>query len=329
MEFLKVSALSKKEKDFTLKDISFIHQKGSKLALIGETGSGKTTLVKIIGGLAQADKGAIFFEGIRVPGTSEKLLPGHPGIAYMSQHFELPTYYRVEELLEYANTLPQQEADQLFEVCRISHLVKRRSDQLSGGERQRIALARILITGPRLLLLDEPYSNLDLVHKQVLQEVIRDVIDRLGVSCILVSHDPMDVLSWSDRLIVLKGGEIVQDGRPDQVYNKPLNTYVAGLLGPYNMLTPDMIQKLDGLQASRLPGQFIIRPEGLFIVGKEKGIKGIVKGGRFFGRFKEIDVVVDEQVLRVQVDNQTFRPGDAVFLGFKKDALISIEPGDR
>src|SRR5580704_11857710 len=155
--------------------ISFSQQRGQKLAVAGATGSGKSTLLKMIAGLVQPDAGRILLEGVRVKGPLETLEAGHPGIAYLSQHFELWNNYRVWEILSYANDLEEEESGELYTICRIDHLLQRRTDQLSGGERQRIALARLLVRPPRLLLLDEPFSNLDRVHKETLQAVVRDI----------------------------------------------------------------------------------------------------------------------------------------------------------
>ena len=116
----------------------------------------------------------------------------------------------MEELLEYANKLPATEAASLYKLCRIDHLLKRKNDQLSGGEKQRIALARLLVGSPKLLLLDEPFSNLDLIHKNILKSVIEDIGERMKLTCMLTSHDPMDTLSWADEIIVRKDGQIIQ-----------------------------------------------------------------------------------------------------------------------
>ena len=176
MALLTVSGLSKDERGKAIvKDIYFTQRVFQKIAIAGETGSGKTTLLKMIAGLVQPDAGEIQFENKRVAGPYEKLIPGHPGIAYLSQHFELRNNYRVEEELEAVNKLTDKEADNVYRVCRIEHLLKRRTDQLSGGERQRIVLAGLLTTSPRLLLLDEPYSNLDAVHRNIIKSVINDI----------------------------------------------------------------------------------------------------------------------------------------------------------
>jgi ABC-type sugar transport system ATPase subunit len=221
--------------EVALKDCEFVLVRGQRLAIAGETGSGKSTLLKTIGGLVAPKKGSVYFEGARVAGPLERLIPGEPGIAYLSQHFELWHNYRVEEVLDYNNDLDPADAADLYRLCHIDHLLHRRTDQLSGGERQRIALARLLVHPPRLLLLDEPFSNLDMIHKRTLKKVIRDIGRRFGITTILVSHDPYDILSWAERIVVLRDGSIVQQGTPREVYERPHDEYVAGLLGEYTL----------------------------------------------------------------------------------------------
>ena len=216
-----------------LKKIDFTLRKSRRLAVVGETGSGKSNLLKIIGGLATPAEGTVWFEGRRVLGPLERLIPGEPGIAYLSQHFELWHNYHVEEVLSYANDLSPEEAAELYRLCHIDHLLQRRTDQLSGGERQRIALARLLVHPPRLLLLDEPFSNLDMIHKRILKKVIADSGVRFGITCILVSHDPHDILPWAHELLVLRDGKLIQQGSPLEVYSRPINEYTAALLGDY------------------------------------------------------------------------------------------------
>jgi ABC-type sugar transport system ATPase subunit len=266
MDFLQVIGLNGR--------ISFTQQKAQKLAIAGETGSGKSTLLKMIAGLAQPAEGEIRFGGERVLGPQERLVPGQPGIAYLSQHFELWNNYRVEEILSYANDLSVGESAALYAICRIDHLLARRTDQLSGGERQRIALARLLVRPPRLLLLDEPFSNLDHIHKSLLKTVIRDIGEKLDITCILVSHDPLDTLGWADEILVLKNADIVQQGEPELVYRQPVNEYVAGLFGRYNLI-----------------GGVFVRPEDLRIVkaGKET-LCGTVESIIFQGSYYEVEV---------------------------------------
>lgn len=321
MAFLKVSGISKKGKrDFVLKDISFTQNRQQKIAIAGETGSGKSTLLKIIGGLSQPDSGKVLFEDKRVEGPEETLVAGHADIAYLSQHFELPGALRVEQVLSYANTLSDEEAHTLYEVCQITPLLARRTDQLSGGERQRIALARLLTTWPELLLLDEPFSNLDMVHKQTLKTVIHDISEKFGITCMLISHDPADMLSWADEILVMKAGQIIQQGKPEAIYHHPVNAYVAGLFGKYNLIDPahfKVLQGLDHFEKKEKGGKLLLRPENLKIRKKDhqnSGIMGKVNGVNFFGSHYEIEVLAFGEKLLIKSEKGDFLKGEEVFV---------------
>jgi ABC-type sugar transport system ATPase subunit len=301
MTFLAVTDIGKRDGDsFFLRNINFIQRKLQNIAIAGETGSGKSTLLKIIAGLSQADSGHVVFKGSKVTGPEEKLVPGHTGIAYLSQHFELPKSLRVEQVLDYANTILEADAQKLFAVCQIDHLLKRRTDQLSGGEKQRIAIARLLIGSPELLLLDEPFSHLDLSHKNILKQVIDDICQRLKITCTLVSHDPADILSWADQIIVLRHGEIIQKGKPEKLYSAPIDTYVGGLLGDYNFIPPDRL--IDFKLAPSRRGVFI-RPEQIKITRKKaKGLKGVAEQCLYFGDHWRLHFIYKETKLTAKAD---------------------------
>lgn len=321
MALLKVAGLGKQEKEkFTVKDIHFVQQPLQKIAIAGETGSGKTTLLKMIAGLIQSDAGEIQFENKRVVGPYEKLIPGHPGIAYLSQHFELRNNYRVEEELEAVNKLSEKDANGLYNICRIEHLLKRKTNELSGGERQRIVLARLLTTSPKLLLLDEPFSNLDAVHKSIIKSVIDDVSLKLKVTCIMVSHDASDILSWADRILVMKDGELIQEGTPEQIYKQPVNEYTAGLFGDYNLISSDNASVLITMPGISMNGkQLLIRPEHFSIdLPGSNNLNGIVQNVLFWGSYYTIDVLVSGQTIRVKANSNQLIKGDAV--GFSLSA---------
>ncbi|HVK49398.1 MAG TPA: ABC transporter ATP-binding protein [Pseudobacter sp.] len=302
MVLLQVSGIHKKnDRGFELKDVSFSQQWYQQIAIAGETGSGKSTLLKIIAGLAQQDAGEVIYDGKKVPGPNDQLIPGHPKIAYLSQLFELPHYLRVEQVLEYANKLTQRSAEQLFEICRITHLLKRRTDQLSGGERQRIAIARLLIGSPGLLLLDEPYSNTDMIHKQLLKAIIEDIAEQLKISIIMVSHDPVDALSWADQILLMRDGRIIQHGMPKEVYRHPVDNYAAGLLGKYNVW-----EDKNGVQR-------IVRPEDLVLSRKHiSDVKGTVQNIIFCGSYYDVEVYTDTRMFTSRMMNLTIEEGDIV-----------------
>jgi iron(III) transport system ATP-binding protein len=187
--------------------------------------------LKIIAGLIQPTSGNVFFQTKRVKGPDEVLLPGHPQIGYLSQHFELLNNYFVHEILDMHAKTTDEDAMHLYHLCKIDHLLKRKTNELSGGERQRIALAKTLISNPSLLLLDEPFSNLDGINKKIIHAVIDELFKEKNLSCIMVSHNPDEILPWADRLMILKAGAMVQLDDPASVQRKPLNPYVADIIG--------------------------------------------------------------------------------------------------
>jgi ABC-type sugar transport system ATPase subunit len=316
MNFLEVHHISKFEGERPiLKDISLVLKPKQKLALMGETGSGKSSLMKIIAGFLKAEAGTVMFEGNRVPGPDEVLIPGQIGIAYLSQHFELRNNYRVIELLEMASQLNDKEAGRIFKICQIEHLLQRMTNQLSGGERQRIALSRLLITKPRLLLLDEPFTNLDTFHKNIINQVIHQISDELGITCMLVSHDPVDVLSWADELILIKDGIILQQGSPKEVYYSPINEYAAGVLGNYNLLNENHASIANELGLGNPGIPLFIRPEQFIISDKkENTILAIVVKILFCGSYLLIHVNSNGTNLIIQTQNQSLSIGDAVYV---------------
>lgn len=331
MHLLQVSDIYRKDQlGFELKPISFTQQRFQKLAIAGASGSGKSTLLRIIAGWIQPDGGQVLFEGKKVKGPNDQLIPGHAQIAYLSQHYELRNNYRVEELLSYANKLTPEQAARLFEICRISHLVKRKTDQLSGGEKQRISLARLLLTMPTLLLLDEPYSNLDLIHTRILKDVVRDLGEELGITCLLVSHDPDDILPWADELIVMKDGAIVQQGPPAELYRKPANEYVAGLLGAYHLFTPEKSKVFSLIPGISNNGKnLFVRPEQFRIVREgTDALKGRVKTVYFGGAYNDVEVEIPGNIIRIRTTTGNYKSGDAVFVSLSSKGLWYMPDGE-
>lgn len=314
MSLLNVSGVSKKTgEDYLLKNIRFIQQHSQKIAIAGSTGSGKTTLLKIIAGLIQPDAGEILLEGAQVKGPSDKLLPGHPQIAYLSQDFELRANYRVKEILEMANKLSYPEAMLVYELCRIDHLLERWSDEISGGERQRIAFAKNLVSSPILLLLDEPFSNLDAIHRGILKSVIKDIEEKLRITCILVSHDPVDLLSWADEIIVLSKGKIIQRGTPKDVYGNPMNEYVAALFGGHNFISHDLVQLFPSL--AQHEGRFI-RPWDFEISDEKGGVEGKIERVKFMGGYFEMEVSLSNSKLIIMT-NRCYEGGRPVYVSLR------------
>ena len=320
MSFLQVDQITKYERGTPiLKSIGFSQKKGERVAIIGETGSGKTTLLRIIAGWTSPDEGAVYFKGERVKKVpDEQLIPGHPGVAYLSQQFELPAHLKVRQVLEYASQLEPEQAARIHEVCRITHLLERKTHQLSGGEKQRIALARLLTTVPELLLLDEPFSNLDVIHKNVLKDVLENLGPELGISCLMILHDPMDSLSWADRVLVMRNGELLQTGTPLQIYRQPIDLYVAGLGGRFTLISAEKAKPLLeqwGLWTDHQA--YIFRPETLTVAANVRSAQGTKVISRiervfFYGGFQDLLVRINELPLLARTTDLSLKAGQEV-----------------
>lgn len=287
-----------------LSEISFVVKYKQHMVIAGETGSGKSTLLQSIAALVQPDQGTLLLEDTPIAGPADKLVPGHPEIAYLSQHFELPKSLRVEQVLDYANLLSKEEAATLFTLCQIDHLLTRKTNQLSGGERQRIALAKLLVTSPQLLLLDEPFSHLDAIHKSTLKAVIENVTNHYNITTILVSHDPSDTLPWAEKVLVLRAGRVVQEGTSAKIYKHPVNAYVAGLFGKYNVIPAGAVNVFAPKTKSRK--DIFIRPEALVIekTNKKGGCKAVVLANSFYGSHYDVTVQINEQVFVVRAEEE-------------------------
>ena len=313
--WLSAEGLCRRHGDRTVVDgVTLRMDRGERLAVAGASGSGKSTLMRMLCGLEQPDAGSVHFGGGRVHGPLETLVPGHPGIAYLGQHFELRKNYRVSDELAAWSLVPPDESDAICEACRIAPYLHRWTHQLSGGERQRIALARALVTDPSLLILDEPFSNLDAVHKDILKEVLLDLQHRIGVTCLMVLHEGADILPWAERLLVMREGRLVQSGRPRDLYFHPLDEDVAGLLGAYDILTaPDVLKAV--VPGAPPPGRLLVRPSSLEVVGRGQGhLDAVVEELRFMGPFQLVLLRVGHERLRIPVTQGSLLPGTVLGL---------------
>lgn len=298
---------------FALNNLSFTQNAEQRIAIIGESGSGKSTLLKIIAGLIQPNSGKIILDNNIVLGPDEKLMPGNKQIAYLSQHYELLNNYVVKDLILFGNKLSDSETDYLLETCQVNHLLERKTNDLSGGERQRLNLCMQLFRKPSLLVLDEPFSNLDLINKNILKDLLSKITHDLKITTILASHEPTDILNWANEIIVLKSGGIVQKGSSSQIYYQPQNEYVAGLLGDYNLLNHHQLKFL--IQQEVKEGKYIIRPQHINIASLEKSkFSGKVSDIVFLGTYSLVKVWVDDFYITTVTTNNELTIND--FAGF-------------
>ncbi|QJD96902.1 ABC transporter ATP-binding protein [Mucilaginibacter robiniae] len=266
-------------------------QAGKITAIIGQSGSGKSTLLRLLYGLLSPDEGQVLFKGERIWGPEEKLIPGHDAMKMVTQHTDdLNPYAKVWDnvavLLPNTNIKGKQEkTEQVLRQLNMFHLANKRVADLSGGEKQRVAIARALVTQPEVLLLDEPFNQVDTTFRDGLQQDIRHIVKQTGLTVIIVSHDPAEVLSMADELVVLKDGEILEAGMPKVLYQKPQNLYTARLLTSCNVLHREEARVL-GIKAQK--EQIVIYPEWAEPSSSGQNIDWAVKEILFKGAYEDV-----------------------------------------
>ena len=230
-----------------IEEVSFNIEKGQNTAIIGESGCGKSTLLKLIYGLYDLNEGEIHWDSKPVLGPKYNLVPGMDEMKYLAQDFDLMPYITVAENVGkfLSNIYPEKKKErvqELLEMVEMTEFADIKAKYLSGGQQQRVALARVLALEPEVLLLDEPFSNIDSFRKGALRRNLFAYLKSKGITCIIATHDSIDALSFSDETIVMKGGEILAHDVSAKIYLKPESKYVGSLYGevneiPLNLLT--------------------------------------------------------------------------------------------
>jgi multiple sugar transport system ATP-binding protein len=238
-----------------VRDVTFSIQKGDIVAIIGESGSGKSTLLKCIYGLLKPDAGEILLNGKKVKGPDEQLIPGNAEMKMVTQDFSLNIYAKVYDNIAsmLANTnvsLKETKTLEVMEQLHIGHLRNKKITELSGGEQQRVAIAKALVSDTKVLLLDEPFSQVDSLLKNQLRADIKKLSKETGLTIILVSHDPTDGLFLADQLLILKDGELLQNDKPSVIYENPSHLYTAQILGNAVVLTAQEASQI-GIQSEQ------------------------------------------------------------------------------
>jgi putative spermidine/putrescine transport system ATP-binding protein len=244
-------------------DINCEINKGEFITLLGPSGCGKSTLLRCIAGLTSVDGGKIRLDG-------EDLLPLSPqkrGISMVFQSYALFPNMTVQQNVAFGLRMQkikgseaEQRVKEVLALVELTDFANRYPQQLSGGQCQRVALARSLVTRPRLLLLDEPLSALDARIRKHLREQIRSIQRELGLTTIFVTHDQEEALTMSDRIVLMNGGKIVQSGAAEDLYTAPADAFAAGFIGNYNLLDPEAASRL---LARPVGSRIAIRPEAI------------------------------------------------------------------
>lgn len=335
----------KKYGDFVaLNGVDLEMKPGEFYTLLGPSGCGKTTLLRMIAGFNTVDGGKIYFDDKLI----NKVEAHKRDIGMVFQNYAIFPHLTVAENVAYglkAKKVPKDEivrrVEEALDLVQIRKLKDRKPNELSGGQQQRVALARAFVIEPSVLLMDEPLSNLDAKLRVQMRTVIKKLQRRLGITTIYVTHDQEEALAISDRIAVMKDGNIMQVGSPEQIYKKPANTFVAGFIGVSNFVECEVKGENPAAAQIEIKGECTLtaglrkpfsgkaiisaRPEQLFF-GEKKGLPGTITLSTFLGDFIEYEIELQNgQVIQLNEytkDVQEVRPdGQRVYVNFDTNAV--------
>lgn len=306
------------------------------ITFLGPSGCGKTTTLRIIAGFLEPDEGDVIFKNNKINGV-----PAYKRqVNTIFQRYALFPHLNVYENVAFGLRVKKmkekeikEKVEEMLKLVNLTGLEKRSIDKLSGGQQQRVAIARAIANHPKVLLLDEPLAALDLKLRKDMQKELKKIQQQLGITFIFVTHDQEEALTMSDRVVVMDAGKIQQIGTPQDIYNEPVNAFVADFIGESNILDGKMLKDylvefsgtefecLDkGFEAEELV-DVVVRPEDVDIVPVEKGqLTGIVTSVAFLGVHYEIIVDIGGFKWMIQTTDEHF-VDDKVGLFIEPDAI--------
>lgn len=306
MSYLEVKQLNKSYGPTRIfQQIEFGVNEGEFVTLLGPSGCGKSTLLRCLAGLTAVDSGQILLQNQDIV----PLPPQKRTIGMVFQSYALFPNMTVEKNVAFGlkmQRLPashiRQRVMEVLELVELTDFSRRYPHQLSGGQCQRVALARSLVTRPRLLLLDEPLSALDARIRRLLRDHLRRIQRELKLTTLFVTHDQEEALTLSDRIVLMNHGQIVQHGDAESLYTQPVDAFAAGFIGNYNLLSAEEAMQLTG---QRYGSQVAIRPESVRICAPDKGIPAEILSHSLLGNVIRYRVRAKGVELSVDVLNRT------------------------
>lgn len=290
---------SKDQKLFENLNLQF--EKGKIIALAGESGCGKSTLLSLIYGLHDWEKGDIVFEGRKLLGPKGNLVPGESEMKFVAQSFDLMPYATVADnvgkFISNINlTRKKEKIEELLDVVGLTEFAKVLPKNLSGGQQQRVAIARALSVLPKLLLLDEPFSNLDFARKIELREKLFRYVKENNISLIISTHELQDIIAWTDEIVILKNGDLIQNDNAATTYQNPKNEYVAKLFGEVNLFSPNEMKELEVDSFFYYPHQIKISENGSIAEVLESRFAGNHYWNKIRYKNKKLLMFTDKQI---------------------------------
>ena len=305
--FLQVNNLSKKyDEKLVLENITFQQKEGEIISLIGTSGIGKSTLLKCLSGLTNINSGSVVLNGDKI----HKQEASFRKIAYVFQESPLfPHINVIDNILFNLSGYDQEKLNHLLEKTEVKALVKRFPYELSGGENQRVAIVRSLIRNPDLLLLDEPFSNLDTVNKRYVKEIVFEIIKESNLTTIIVNHDIEESLEISDRIMIINNGIIESIDSPENIYKSPKNLSTAELFGDVTSISVDNQKKH-------------IRPENIKIV-KKSAYSVEIKNSHYLGEKYRVSAKLGNDIISLY-HNSELKKGESLYIDFNKDDVLNF-----
>lgn len=324
--------------------LSFEVAEGELFALLGPSGCGKTTALRMIAGFMEPDRGTIELAGKRLAGEGTFLPPEKRGIGFVFQDYALFPHLTVAQnvafgLKNWPRTERASRVNEVLKLVGLEGLEARQPHALSGGQQQRVALARALAPRPRLLLLDEPFSNLDALFRNEMREKVRDLLKAEGTTAVLVTHDQEEALLFADRLAVMQSGRLDQIGTPEAIYFTPRTLFVAQFLGQTNLT----LTQAHGTTADSVFGKLVlhreaegtvlvaVRPEHFAVTATAEHPdcrEATVLTRAFRGHDVTYRVQVGPVDCLVHTHNrEPFGPGDTVFIRAIEPAVVLDKAG--
>lgn len=330
------------DEDKVLDNINLTVQKGEFMTLLGPSGCGKTTTLRIIGGFETPDEGSVIFDGKDITNVP----PYERQLNTVFQKYALFPHLNVYDNIAFGLRIKkvnkseiERRVKEILRLVNLSGFENRRIDRLSGGQQQRIAIARALVNEPNLLLLDEPLGALDLKLRKEMQHELKAIQQRVGITFIYVTHDQEEALTMSDTIVVMDHGRIQQIGSPVDIYNEPVNSFVADFIGESNIINGTMLKDylvnfsgkdficLDKGFEEMENVEIVVRPEDIEITSPEKGmLVGEVKSVVFMGVHYEMIVDVDNYEYLIHSTRYS-EVGEKVGLILEPDSIHIMKAG--
>ena len=355
--FLRIEHLTKRFDDVAAVDgVSVDIGRGEIFALLGSSGCGKSTLLRMLAGFETPTSGAMSLDGQDIV----KMPPYQRPINMMFQSYALFPHLTVWENVAFglkrdgmAKPLIAERVDEMLGIVKLKPYAKRKPHQLSGGQQQRVALARALAKSPKLLLLDEPLGALDRKLREQTQFELHNIIKKVGVTCVLVTHDQEEAMTMADRIAVMSEGRFMQIGRPNEIYETPGCRFVADFIGKVNLLDGELVEdEADHCVISTPQGTIwvghgitgtvgmkvavAVRPEKIALRhdrctdARYNCLPGEVTDSGYYGSFSLYRILlangkkIQVQLTHANRHDELLKPGAQVFAGFSADAMVVL-----